>query len=926
MFYHRITNAVRHLMVAAGFIVLCSCGAQLSPEELLERARGALAAGDLDAAVIDVKSALQQAPMDAVGRELYGEIFKRQRNLSFAAEEFRRSLDASFDPDVAVIYAKVLVDAGEAEELRKLSGEGFFDAVVSNASYLAARARAEIANGDMFAAGDTLQQAEELDASSPDVRRVRALLTAQHGGDLAAGADMLARLVEEHPDDADAWSLYGSILQAEGKLDDATEAFSRAGELNPYRLPDRLNHILLLLDQKRYDEVRAAIVPLDAQIPNNPAVNYTQARLAMLDSDMARALEELNEALKAAPQHAPSLYFAANANLNQGNLATAQSQIESFLALRPRNVGARVMLATIHLRSGAYQRALSIAQELLGDVPENESVRIVYARALASNGRLMDSAEELGKLVAENSDSPTLRSEYADALLRAGDAERSAIQYGEAVALAPEEPGLRTRLVNALLLAGDKDAARRSITDFKSAFPASPEPEILLATLSISEDNSEQARQHLNAALEVDPGNSEARRRLAGIAMLESDADTAVELLGQDLSDDTPALQNLLALAGVEERRGDFKAMEIALRRAIDTYPEALTPRLFLGRYVLRDGRPGEAVDLLSEVRESHSDDPGVQEVLLSAFLALEQPGPAVSAARRMVAIAPDNAQALQLAAVAELANNNVREAAALLQEAVRLTPDSMELRSLLIETLFVKGDMEAISDELAGLSDAFSGPELIDFARGSVSLRMVDPAAGEAFLRQAHERRPSGASLLLLSQALIQNQKVDETLTVLNDWMVENPEDVLALSQIGAVHAARGEDALAATAYKDLLTMMPDDVIVMNNLAWTLRASDNARALELVRAALAESPASPAILDTQAMVLMHAGEYEKALAVLDDVQATVGDNVPSLAFHRAQILAAAERNEEARMILSDLIDLPPFPEQRQAVELLESL
>ena len=112
---------IRRTLLAASLALLTACGENLSREELLDRARGALAEGRINAAVVDVKTALQEAPRDAAGRRLYGEILLQQRNLPQAAEELRRSLDATFDPQVAVLYASTLVDAGEPQEVVDLA-------------------------------------------------------------------------------------------------------------------------------------------------------------------------------------------------------------------------------------------------------------------------------------------------------------------------------------------------------------------------------------------------------------------------------------------------------------------------------------------------------------------------------------------------------------------------------------------------------------------------------------------------------------------------------------------------------------------------------------------------------------------------------------------------------------------------------------
>ena len=396
-------------------------------------------------------------------------------------------------------------------------------------------------------------------------------------------------------------------------------------------------------------------------------------------------------------------------------------------------------------------------------------------------------------------------------------------------------------------------------------------------------------------------------------------------MLEDELDAAEPDLRNLLVLASVEERRGDMEAMERVLRRALDVYPDALEPRLLLGRYALQRNRPGEAVDLLTPLRESHGDDPRLQETLVNAFMALEQPGAAANAGRRLALLAPENPDALRLAALAELADENVRSAEDYLRKGLGIDPNRGDLRRLLVETQFLKNDAASVAGELAGVSDSFSDAELGEFARTSVSMRRADPEAFGRLLQLAHDREPSRASTLFVGFQNLREGRADAALETFDRWLADHPKDTLMLRQVGDLHASRGEDALAAAAYELLYEQLPNDIATLNNLAWSLRATDTQRALELVDSALSQAPAAPAILDTQAMVLMHAGRYDEALRTLEQVAEAVGDT-PAVAFHRAQILAEAGRIDEAREMLEALVEGPEFPEQGEAGRLLRSL
>ena len=124
---------------------------------------------------------------------------------------------------------------------------------------------------------------------------------------------------------------------------------------------------------------------------------------------------------------------------------------------------------------------------------------------------------------------------------------------------------------------------------------------------------------------------------------------------------------------------------------------------------------------------------------------------------------------------------------------------------------------------------------------------------------------------------------------------------------------------------FETLHRLAPDDVVAMNNLAWAYRASNTARALELVEQALRAVPDNAAIQDTHAMILLENGDYDEALAVNQKTLDAAPES-PQFRYHRAQILAAAGRSAEALTLLDALLRGPAFPEAPAATALAKQL
>ena len=172
-------------------LALAACSKPLSHDELLGRAEQALDEGKLNAAVIDVKTALQQDKTSAPGRRLLGEVLLRQRKLDEAAIEFGKSLASAEEPSVAALYAQALLGSGQQDELLDLQQNGFFAFAADEPAFLASLARAQATIGDTFTAEQTIEAALAIDPDNPQVQLAQAAVLARHTGEFDEARNIL---------------------------------------------------------------------------------------------------------------------------------------------------------------------------------------------------------------------------------------------------------------------------------------------------------------------------------------------------------------------------------------------------------------------------------------------------------------------------------------------------------------------------------------------------------------------------------------------------------------------------------------------------------------------------------------------------------------------------------------------------------------
>ncbi len=742
-------------------VALGACS-QASEQDLLERAQRAMDDGNVRAAEIDVRAALQQNPDHAGGRRLLGEIQLFIQNPVVASEQFERSLQAEDNDEVRVLYARALMAAGRSDRLLALHGQNAFSSVSDDPRYQAVLASAQATEGELQNARDTLAQALAAAPEDPLVLTTNAVFLIAYSGRPEEARAAVQNAVDLHPEYVDAWSFLGGLQQMNGELSEAQTSYETAISLNPFRFPDRLNLITVLLDQGKSEEAGDALQRLLANNPDHPGVNFLHGRMLVEAGETEEALTALNNVLGVLPSHPGGLYLAAVANIAEGNLSTARSQLNRLLADQRDHVGGHLLMANLHLLMEDPAAAEQVARSILQSDSTNYAAMEMLVTALNAQGQggSAESIELHQRLASARPDDVQSLWSLGAALLQAGDGTGGIAQFQAARDLAPESTLARERLIQAHMTSGDVDAARAEAEAYAQQHPDNPRPSIYLARLAMQQNDPQTARNHYGEA----------------------------------------------------ERR---------LRQALDAQP------------------------------------------------------------------------------------------------------DNLELQGMMIDALVGQGKLDEAETMLLALPDEVARQPMVLQARGRIAMASNRPAEAEPLLRRAVEAEPNTLALLWLSGSLTAQGRDNDAIELLDEWLVEYPDDVMVHNELASTYLRLGREAEAREHYQEVMQRGAENVIVMNNLAWLLREDDTQQALSLIERAYELAPGSPHIMDTYAMVQLERGAVDEAMA-LNQSALELMPAAPEFLVHRAQILHAAGNRAEAIRVLEDLVGTDGVADaQRQEAQAL---
>jgi tetratricopeptide (TPR) repeat protein len=200
--------------------------------------------------------------------------------------------------------------------------------------------------------------------------------------------------------------------------------------------------------------------------------------------------------------------------------------------------------------------------------------------------------------------------------------------------------------------------------------------------------------------------------------------------------------------------------------------------------------------------------------------------------------INPDYADAHYNFGIALIKKSNVDEAMVHFQIALQIKPDFADAHDNLGNALLQKGNVdEAIVHYQTALQIK---PDYADAHNNLGNALLQKGNVDEAIVQYqtALQIKPASAEACYnLGNALLQKGNVDEAIVHFQKALQINPDDSDACYHLGNALLQKGNVAEAITRYQKTLQIKPDSVDVLNNLAWLLATSPDARIRDGVQA-----------------------------------------------------------------------------------------
>jgi putative PEP-CTERM system TPR-repeat lipoprotein len=919
-------------------IIMCNVvpfsHAEGSADGFYEDARQRYYGGDPEAALVQLKNALQADSQHIPSLVLAGEIQMELVRPADADHQFSEALLLGADRDLlAPKLAEAYLMQGKYTDLiQQIPADGLSD--LARLDVLVYRAEAYIALDNLNLAEEAIEEAHSIDAKALPTNIVAIslhVLKADYDEALQVGR----KLVVDWPQEASAWTALGTARQAKGGAIEAIEAYSQALALDPKFDQARLGRVALLVDAERDDQAQIDLDILGNAHPLDPRLRYLRAQLLDRAGEHEAALKELKfavEVMEALPPEKitndPQLTLIAGlSHYGLGNYESARSYLDVYLRGNSEDAQVSMLLASILLQlddalraikiltplykgdsnnprilallaaayshSGHYERAIQLLTRIT-DIRPNSAAFTDLARYRLSAGYTSEGLTALEHIVAEDANNVTASFSLAAAYLDMGRASESVDISGHLAESNPANPAIQNLYALALLADGKTVAAQEILNALVQTMPEFTAGKISLARVEIQLSLLDQAELRLQAILEEQKTNSNvmlelARVELARGNMRETIAWSEAAVREESLS----TLEAKTFLIDVLLSMRDMEGAEDLASRMANGADEDLSAQAVFAQVLVQAGKPKAAATVYLRMQKLAGFNADKLYRIASLQAGLDSWDDAAVTLRKVLAKAPEHEAALLLYAQSFVVKGNFEQALAMLRKARAAHPGSTAAHGLYAETLARSGDIET----------------------ADLEYRKV--------MRAGYDQR----WLLGLFKVSLLRGKLAEAEALLRDTLQTHPGDIVVRMSLSdyLLGLQRWEEARVELAV--LIERSPDDVGLLNNMAYVLNELNLPQSIEFARKAHKLAPEDGAVNDTLGWILVGSGRAEEGLPFLREASTRIA-NDPQVSYHLAVALHKLGRDAEAKTELMRALTSNPgsFVDREQAEALLENL
>jgi putative PEP-CTERM system TPR-repeat lipoprotein len=924
MIKHSIALAFALAVTTSVNLSGCDSTSNLTEQEFIQRAKDSEDKGNLKEGVIALKNAIQKNPDSAQARLLLGEIYLKLGQGDNAEKEFSRAEELGVSPEsIKLQLGKAWLMMGEYKRVLE---------EISPSASTSPRNKATILQmqGDAMRGLRKLEEGCKLykDALTTDPKHVPAYwglancaLAKRNINEARAMIDMAIKIDNAN---SDSWVVLGDFERLNNNHQAATEAYATALRYGPTKLDALFGRAQIYAYTGKPVEAKADLEKLRKLSPNFYGIPFVDAMLHYAAGKTDLAEDSVQRALKLNPNFMPAQLLFALLQYDKKSYENAAKALNGYLQRAPGHLEARKLLGASYLKLNQPDRTLDLLKPYIATGKADAQILALAGEALLRGddpNSARDLFEKAADLVPANA---TLRTRVGLSQLAAGN-EGEAIKELEASStMGNKDYRADLALAYHFLAEEQFDKALAAIAVLEKKLPDSPGTYNVKGMAFAGKGDYVQARKNFERALTLKPNLTSAAIRLAAMDVREKNLPAARSRYQTILDKDRnsiPAMVGLAELAMMEKKESEYLTW---LERAAKVSPAAFVPRLYMANYYLGKNQPRKALTIAHETAAASPNSPDALALLGRIQLAAGEKQNALATYTKLVYVMPKSATAHYGLAKAHAAMGDEKATRAALKRALELKPDYIEALATL-SRLEARTGNHAEAVKLAREIQTRSTKSPLGFdLEGDALMAEKRYAEAAATYEKALANGKDSRLIVKRHRALLQSGDAKKADNIILGWLEQNPQDQISRAYLAESYMLRRLNQQAIAQYQTLQSSVPNNPVILNNLAVLYQKEKDPRALAVAESAYKLDPEKADYADTLGWILVEQGKSARGLELLENAAKLEPKN-PDVRVHLAYALAQMGQTKRARQEIARAKEMKLSPElERQVQQLLQ--
>ncbi|WP_077338935.1 XrtA/PEP-CTERM system TPR-repeat protein PrsT [Pseudocolwellia agarivorans] len=849
---------------------LSGCGKNLSYDEYITEAKSQVEQGDHASAILSLKNAVRMEPKNIEARYELGTVYLNEGDLFSAEKELDKALELGADfPGLLPKIAKVkmlLSKYKEVYELADNSGGYNDEQYVMILTYAGLSA---ISDGKMDMAEDYIGQASMLSEDSlySQVGNAWLNFSSEKFEDVS---NTLNKILSQSNEFSEALLLSGHLHQAQFQFDKATEMYSAYLKLHPRHFQVKLYLINSLLGAGDFENAEKHLSLLNQLYKDHPIVNLYNAQVDYNHKKYAEAKIHAEKAINITPSLHMGQLIAGMSAFKLGELELAYSHLSKIGQFLPANHEVKKLLAMLQLQLGFDGEAELSFEDMNATNINDINIINAASKAFAKKGQNDVAERLLKKVVTANPENSDLALQYSALKLSQGD--ESQMPLLEKLAQSSDKSvGASLILATHYINKKDYAGAFKVAEQLKSTEKQKIKGTLLEGFIYVNKGDGKQAEEIFNQVLLIDEGNIPANYYLGEFAFNNKDWKKAKSYFTTILAFEPTHKASVARLSYINLQLNKINETISYLEGLLNKYPNNEDIMVDLSINLSADGKTKEAIKLL-ETSNIKEKSPRYIRGLAKLYVSDLKLKEAKELYQFLAEFKPvDHNIWVEYAAVEEQLGN-VELALTVINDALNVVDTKEQLLLLKANMLLMLKRDDSAETIISELYSNYPNNPNVLYLQAQLNLTKNKVKYAAEQFSKLYENKPSNELALSWAKALIKSGEDNKAIEILEkheaSFPLTDPNKALLAELLLKNNPQKSEKL-----YLSLEDKYPNNVAVLNNLAWAIYNQSNFDEALLYAEKAYKNKRSSTTIDTLVTVLIANNKSNKVLELLKNAE-----------------------------------------------------